>query len=215
MKTDDSALPNSLILLTTCIEYARSLMKERAGTGSPVVSKTGITLELRGELEKMVDRVNTAWDAQVHLNYKLEDIIAELQRSTSYTKSQQLLRKFGGPFQPKPDGSGMLQLQYEPMVFIDSASKVVSWYLPGIFTSHRCDIVNGAVQALSDHPKSILRIKKAGTNWRDDRTTYADSGICKLRPGHVNMSVAWYEQGHTVSHITIQLAQHHSCFWLA
>ncbi|KAF6741410.1 hypothetical protein DFP72DRAFT_862322 [Ephemerocybe angulata] len=198
MSNLDFTLPPGMELCRKCADYAECLMRERSGIGEPVQSSPDISLEMRGELEKIVDRVREAWDNQARLHYSMEQVAHELQRSTSGTKHEHLRKKFTGPFPPKEDGSGTAQLIDEPMLFVDQQGKAVCWYLPGIFTARRCDAVYEAVKALSDHPNSALRINKSSQNWRDDRATYSNDGSGELKPGHINMSIAWYEQGHTV-----------------
>jgi hypothetical protein len=101
-----------------------------------------------------------------------------------------------------------------PCIIVDMHGIVLTWYLPGILSDSRKVGLFSLSDLLSDHNRvpdysqnamlaareklrPSLKPSKAGRCWRDDLKLYRSGG--EGPQGLVNLSPAWFPQGHDVS----------------
>ena len=98
-----------------------------------------------------------------------------------------------------------------PGIVVDMQGIILVWYLPGILSDSRQagsftpsdrsgkpDTFQNAMLAAKEKLHPLLNISPAGSNWRDDPKFYSSEGS----QGSVNLSPAWFPQGHDVSSLT-------------
>ncbi|KAJ3537963.1 hypothetical protein NMY22_g5369 [Coprinellus aureogranulatus] len=188
----EMSLPPGLQHTERCVRYAR----ERIGRSRARVP-SDIPLSLQVELEKVVDRFYRAWNNQVKLPYKLEDLLKTLE-SAPKDKNAVLRSRFSGPF--PENGEGFLRLLDKPTAFVDKGNRVIGWFFPNAFTEERSEHVYHSVKTLSNERHSALtaserkRQRNQGS-WRDEQSVYSEARPYGLKPGAVNMSICWYSRG--------------------
>jgi hypothetical protein len=96
-----------------------------------------------------------------------------------------------------------------PCIIIDMQGFILVWYLPGILTdsrqaglfflsdhSRKPDAYQNAMSAAQEKLHPLLKIPPHGSSWRNDRKFYYPG---EGPQGSVNLSPAWFQQGHDVS----------------
>ena len=101
------------------------------------------------------------------------------------------------------------RFETNPMVVTDQHQNAILWYLPQVLTRRRQvgyltslkinlidlqDTLWNAIEELSP----ILKTESQSTNWRTAAGLYRPAAECRLKPGTVSMSPAWFELAHDV-----------------
>ncbi|KAJ3533200.1 hypothetical protein NMY22_g7431 [Coprinellus aureogranulatus] len=189
----DSRYPYGLQLCRKYADYARHILQERNGQRIPVAAPCDISFGSMAEVEKMIATVCEAWNSPVRLPYSVREV-AEIASGNGSNKDERLRKAIQGPFSRSIEND--FPLFDRPMVFIDQEGVVVAWYLPGLYTTKRCEHVIRSVLSLSSRPKSILRSSSARQTWRNDDSMFASPDKCDMIPSHINVSICWYNLGY-------------------
>lgn len=131
--------------------------------------------------------VRTDWDIDRYC-----DFLSKRQSGRNVKAEAELMKKF-----PPPFSHGHL-LEY-PALITDRHGIAMVWYLPGLLTSARHNTLWATIPTLEPH----LIIKSKSKNWRVGPEFFKPPGLCKLKPGSVSLSPAWFHQGYTVSCVTL------------
>ncbi|KAJ2930456.1 hypothetical protein H1R20_g6633, partial [Candolleomyces eurysporus] len=136
MSTENKDVPPGLRFLKLCARYTQDLLRERTTQGGPVPRNRHITIDVKIELETLVEVLMTAWKNPVVIENSFEELVqASMAKNGGKSRDEQLQDAWQPPFTTRPDGSRVLVSR--PTVFMDNKGVVFAWYLPGIFTSRR------------------------------------------------------------------------------
>ncbi|KAF5340980.1 hypothetical protein D9611_005880 [Ephemerocybe angulata] len=188
-------LPGGLDRCRLYAEYAGGLMAELTGKGPRVDggSAPSIPLEIKSELESMARRVHETWQTRVRLPYSLDDVRAALEKTgLGETRNEHLRKSFGSSFGRMEDGGyGLVD---SPAVYIDRDDNVIAWYLPGVFTRRRSEIIYEAMLQSVNIP-GLFRKPRPRDNWRDHCEHFAVPERCEILPTNTDISICWYNRG--------------------
>ncbi|KIM35995.1 hypothetical protein M413DRAFT_78802, partial [Hebeloma cylindrosporum] len=90
-----------------------------------------------------------------------------------------------------------------PILVTDRSGNALAWYLPRALSSSRQDTMWQALRELEPE----LIIKQHSTQWRAGPQNYRNPKDTELKPGTVNMSPAWFEQGHDTEKFSLKVSQ--------
>jgi hypothetical protein len=97
-----------------------------------------------------------------------------------------------------------------PCIIVDMQGIILAWHLPGILKDSRqvseltlsdhgvkSDVFQSKIMAATENLNSILEMGQTSTSWRDDPEAFPPE--TEGPSGLINISPAWFEQGHEVS----------------
>lgn len=97
-------------------------------------------------------------------------------------------------FPPLFSGSQGLPLLKDPALLTDKHGVCLVWHLPGLLMESRHKQVWATVPILE--PDLTVKGVK---NWRSGPRFFRNATECKVTPGAITLSPAWFQQGHDVS----------------
>jgi hypothetical protein len=151
--------------------------------------------------------VTIQWDVTRYAD-KLPRMAANSGTKAALEKEVQMKRQY-----PPLDDSAAEPPVSRPCVIVDKHGIILAWYLPGIlqdsrqvslFTlSDRCikfDLFQNKMMAATEKLRPLLMKRQIGASWRTDPKKFCPG--TKGPKGSVDISPAWFQQGHEVSYFS-------------
>lgn len=109
-------------------------------------------------------------------------------------------RTHRGPFTDStPDPNTSRLLAYKPFHLVTASGIPIMWYLPDTISRARQEIVFNDLEAIAPVLRHSI-VHRSKTDWRNSSYLFKpDNGLLRAAPGCINVSPAWFAQGHNVS----------------
>ncbi|KDQ56919.1 hypothetical protein JAAARDRAFT_194866 [Jaapia argillacea MUCL 33604] len=91
---------------------------------------------------------------------------------------------------------GMTTVQTKPLTVVDMNNKIILWYLPKILSPKRRGIMWESTKHLDALLCNNYLTGSQGKGWRINHTLFRSPSSCEVHPGFLNLSPAWFHQGH-------------------
>ncbi|KAG1786963.1 hypothetical protein EV424DRAFT_1273662, partial [Suillus variegatus] len=93
-----------------------------------------------------------------------------------------------------PPGHEGKRLVDEPAIILDASGAIIAWYLPDALTDTTQKEIKEATNLLAP---SLEKSVRADGNWRTNQRLFNQgSEDVGATPGCINLSLAWFQQGH-------------------
>ncbi|KAG1853108.1 hypothetical protein F4604DRAFT_1686439 [Suillus subluteus] len=185
-------IPADWVLSTTNIasEYVSHQFSVLIGVGPKVLPPIELDVVLLMACSKLARMLAEAYHNPVTINFDITRYSEALQTMETGLKSgreELLLAQF------PPDHQIILE---RPAVVLDKFGIIVLWYLPGaIDAAIQNDMMVATVMMSGPLGTSITRSAVKDNKWRTHESNFQSSDH-GLTPGCINLSPAWFLQGH-------------------
>ncbi|KAH9841966.1 uncharacterized protein C8Q71DRAFT_721021 [Rhodofomes roseus] len=96
------------------------------------------------------------------------------------------------------DCSTPMRIQIAPAIVVDSAGRIILWYLPNVLSTEYEDLMWNETAGINNLFRANPPNPRPGTSWRNQaRNFLPQQPDHSLHPGCISMSPGWFQRGQT------------------
>ncbi|KAG1835375.1 hypothetical protein DFJ58DRAFT_847425 [Suillus subalutaceus] len=189
---DEITLLHTWALTVTHVacDYTEQKFNAEKTGGDPVIPSPNLDTDLVMACDQLVDRLIKAYKNPIQMPIDIarySKLISPKDTGRNEEREEKLLERCP----PGHEGTKLIDI---PATILDASGAIIAWYLPDALT----DATQNEIWAASDLLAPMLEqsIKLDGI-WRTNQQWFTPSSENDvLTPGCVNLSPAWFQQGH-------------------
>ncbi|KAG1870581.1 hypothetical protein DFJ58DRAFT_837333 [Suillus subalutaceus] len=182
----------ALTVTHVACDYTEQKFNAEKTGGDPVIPSPNLDTDLVMACDQLVDRLIKAYKNPIQMPIDIarySKLISPKDTGRNEEREEKLLERCP----PGHEGTKLIDI---PATILDASGAIIAWYLPDALT----DATHNEIWAASDLLAPMLEqsIKLDGI-WRTNQQWFTPSSENDvLTPGCVNLSPAWFQQGHEV-----------------
>ncbi|KAG1805953.1 uncharacterized protein BJ212DRAFT_1303821 [Suillus subaureus] len=162
---------------------------EKTG-GDPVIPSPNLDIDLVMACDQLVDHLIKAYKNPIQMQINVarySKLISLKDTRHNEEREEKLLERCP----PGHEGTKLVEI---PATILDASSAIIAWYVPDTPTN----ATQKEIWVASDLLTPILKKSvKLDSNWRTNQEWFKPSSENDvLTPGCINLSLAWFQQGH-------------------
>ncbi|KAG0694471.1 hypothetical protein DFH29DRAFT_880705 [Suillus ampliporus] len=171
-------------------EYTEQKFNAEKTGGDPVIPSPNLDTDLVMACDRLVDRLIKAYKNPIQMPIDIarySKLISSKDTGHNEEREKKLLQRCP----PGHEGTKLVEI---PTTILDVSGAIIAWYLPDALT----DATQKEIWAASDLLAPMLEESvKVDGNWRTNQRWFKPSSEDDvLTPGCINVSPAWFQQGH-------------------
>ncbi|KAG0696450.1 hypothetical protein DFH29DRAFT_879362 [Suillus ampliporus] len=171
-------------------EYTEQKFNAEKTGGDPVIPSPNLDTDLVMACDRLVDRLIKAYKNPIQMPIDIarySKLISPKDTGHNEEREEKLLQRCP----PGHEGTKLVEI---PATILDVSGAIIAWYLPDALT----DATQKEIWAASDLLAPMLEESiKVDGNWRTNQRWFKPSSEDDvLTPGCINVSPAWFQQGH-------------------
>ncbi|KAG1831416.1 hypothetical protein DFJ58DRAFT_848249 [Suillus subalutaceus] len=180
----------ALTVTHVACDYTEQKFNAEKTGGDPVIPSPNLDTDLVMACDQLVDRLIKAYKNPIQMPIDIarySKLISPKDMGRNEEREEKLLKRCP----PGHEGTKLIDI---PATILDASGAIIAWYLPDALT----DATQNEIWAASDLLAPMLEqsIKLDGI-WRTNQQWFTPSSENDvLTPGCVNLSPAWFQQGH-------------------
>ncbi|KAG1865487.1 hypothetical protein DFJ58DRAFT_838605 [Suillus subalutaceus] len=180
----------ALTVTHVACDYTEQKFNAEKTGGDPVIPSPNLDTDLVMACDQLVDRLIKAYKNPIQMPIDIarySKLISPKDTGRNEEREEKLLERCP----PGHEGTKLIDI---PATILDASGAIIAWYLPDALT----DATQNEIWAASDLLAPMLEqsIKLDGI-WRTNQQWFTPSSENDvLTPGCVNLSPAWFQQGH-------------------